>query len=336
MYHIFIKKTYTNGTVRGAYERLLQVVVKYVKGTSDDVKKMVDHAISASPSSATESPEVFKYEDYKHIKYWFEAVWQTIRNKSKGNYIDSSVLSAFMEDEFGKPISEAVKARVRSDIYSYWTDVHDSGEKLCNWTDIGLRRKDHYRRTFEERYPWLRLCEASWKVDHLWINHFRGWKKNHPELKLTETPEPANPLTVVKKTAKGPPPMIDITSSSSSDTESSDPPASIKKAIKRPPPTIDITSSSSSDTESSDPPASVKKTIKRPPPTTDIPSPSSDANCSDTSTKRQRDDEDYQTSPKRPKTKGKGIDTLIAPVGYHYDGVPAKKLRLAKVSYSYS
>ena len=29
----------------------------------------------------------------------------------------------------------------------------------------------------EEKYPWLRLCEAHWKVDQLWVSYFSTWKR---------------------------------------------------------------------------------------------------------------------------------------------------------------
>ena len=161
--------------------------------------------MTTSPGSVpgVGSPTSPTYEEYQHLKYWFEAAWQALRSKhgSKDLPVDAPIISVFMEDEFGEPISEAVKARLRGDLMAYWTDIHNAGEKLRNWTDVGLERKDHFRQTFETKYPWLRLCEASWKVDHLWINHFRTWRKGHPELATTpEKPVVPKKIVVIEST----------------------------------------------------------------------------------------------------------------------------------------
>jgi len=89
-----------------------------------------------------------------------------------------------MEDESGRPISPGIKNALRGNLTSYWNDIRQSGEELTNFTELRLVWKEHFRKTFETKYHWLRFCEAHWKVDHLWINYFGTWKKHH------NTPEP--------------------------------------------------------------------------------------------------------------------------------------------------
>ena len=131
-----------------------------------------------------------------------------------------------MEDENGEPISEEIKARVRGDVQSYWNDVHASGETLKKWSETGLQRKDDFRRTFETKYPWLRLCEAGWKVDCLWMSQFKNklWQKNATPEPKNVTPEPKTTVNTLPANAdrinKIPQADIIITSSSS-DTDSS-------------------------------------------------------------------------------------------------------------------
>ena len=140
----------------------------------------------AGLSSATKSPDPLDRTFYKHIKFWQQSTWQALRNKIKNTEIpqDSPIISIYMEDESGKPISHGNKLALRGNLFSYWNDVSRSGEELMNFTDLGLERKEHFRKTFEDMYPWLRLCEGRWKVDHLWINYFSSWKKSR------STPEP--------------------------------------------------------------------------------------------------------------------------------------------------
>ena len=286
-----------------AYQKLLDLISSNVKGVRDDVKKTLDQMIatSAGPSSLSPDagpPKTLNYEDYKHLKYWFEAVWQALRSKHNSTDLplDSSIISIFMEDELGRPISEAIKARLRGDLTSYWNDIHKTGEVLKNWTDIGLERKDHFRSTFEAKYPWLRLCEASWKVDHLWINHFRTWRKGHPE--LGATPEPAGS----KKTTPGPSASI----------------PNPKPNAKRLGSVLIIRSS---DTESSD----VATAAPKPPTAKPIPHINIESSDTDSSTgatvgsKRPVEEEDDR-NPKRQKGKGKQVEKvdIMEPTVFHH------------------
>jgi hypothetical protein len=95
-----------------------------------------------------------------------------------------------MEDESGNAVSPGVKAAVRGDLFSYWNDIRKSGEEPTNFTDLGLEWKEHFRKTFETKFSWLHLCDAQWKVDHLWINYFGSWKKSRNS--KSKSPEPSN------------------------------------------------------------------------------------------------------------------------------------------------
>ena len=294
-------RDHIDGIVRDAYGRLLEVINKSVKVMRDDTKKMSDHVIANSTGlpPTTVQPDQLDYKDYQHLKYWFEHAWQALRHQSglalKELSPDSPIISVFMEDEFGEPIPEALKSKLRGDLTAYWNDVHDTGEVLKRWSDLGLRRKDHFRKTFEAKYPWLRLCEANWKVDHLWINYFRTWRKNHPE--LGPSPEPANKHTTHRHlNIKPATPEIDITDS----------PAT---------PEIDITDSSSDTTRMNakhggrDP---VSKTTTKRPTTIDITDDSSEAG---NNAKRRRTNQEAPAS-RGDKGKGKAVD-VMEPAKFH-------------------
>lgn len=116
-------------------------------------------------------------EDFKHVRFWANKPWQKLRNNVKSDDLKLPIFSMFMEDEFGREISEDIKDTLRGDLGSYWSDIHDSGEILYNYTELGHHRKEHFRMTFESKYPWLRLCDGHWKVNQLWINYFGKWRK---------------------------------------------------------------------------------------------------------------------------------------------------------------
>lgn len=100
-----------------------------------------------------------------------------------------------MEDEHGNNISPGVKAGVRGNLFSYWLGLFE-GKVPVNWKDLDLKMKNAFRDEFEGMYPWLRLCEARWKVDHLWINYFGSWKKSHHP-----SPAPESVITSEKPSA---------------------------------------------------------------------------------------------------------------------------------------
>lgn len=202
----YIRITYR--VVREAYNDLLQTVCEKIEDTKSDVRKMVDHisGLDSIPASErTQIPLNPKRTDFDLLKYWENGPWQAIRNGTKGVKADdfaSPILSLFMEDEFGKPISDGVKDEIRGDLVGYWNDIHESGETVKNYTDLGFKRREDFRKTMEAKYPWLRLCDGHWKAKQLWINYFTTWKKNH----LPPTPAPANPKiesTASRKTKKG-------------------------------------------------------------------------------------------------------------------------------------
>lgn len=150
---------------------------------------MVDCVLSApqfnvpTPTGTTASlsniPICPKKEDYPDVKFWEQASWQVIRSGHEEHTPGSPTISIFLEDEFGNPIPPGIKKAIRDDVHSYWNEC--SPQELGNWSDIGLTTKEAFRTKFEGAYPWLRLCEGHWKVDHMWINYFSKWKNSyHP------------------------------------------------------------------------------------------------------------------------------------------------------------
>ena len=158
--------------------------------TKEEVSKITTHILSSGLSSGIDTyyaPPLDRSK-YEYLGYWEQGQWQVIQNciKAKELSIDSPVISLYMEDETSTAISPGVKNTLQGDLFSYWNDIHETGEVLKKFTELGLKRKDHFRAYLEIKYPWLHLCKAHWKVDHLWINHFRSWKK--PRLSPTLEP----------------------------------------------------------------------------------------------------------------------------------------------------
>ena len=90
-------------------------------------------------------------EDFKHIRFWANKPWQKLRNNVKSDNLKLPIFSMFMENKFGREISEDIKDTLCRDLRSYWSDIHDSGEILYNYTELGHHRKEHFRMTFESK-----------------------------------------------------------------------------------------------------------------------------------------------------------------------------------------
>lgn len=115
--------------------------------------------------------------DFEGVNFWDPEPWHAVRKPSSPLSFDAPVFSIWMEDEFGRPIPEAVRSNLREDANSYWTDMYKEGEIPVNWVDLGYARKEDFRNTMEDKYQWLRLCDGNWKTRQLWINTLKQWKK---------------------------------------------------------------------------------------------------------------------------------------------------------------
>jgi hypothetical protein len=127
--------------------------------------------------------------------------------------IDSPILSLFFEDESGNPVSDEVKDQVRGDLTAYWLDMVKDGETPCHYKGLGFKRREHYRKTMEEKYPWLWLCEGHWKVKQIWVNY---WKKSRVPLAATNN-KSGTPIEISSNTEDSSPVPIPIEVSSDED-----------------------------------------------------------------------------------------------------------------------
>ncbi|KAF9786841.1 hypothetical protein BJ322DRAFT_1019419 [Thelephora terrestris] len=145
--------------------------------------------------------------------------------------MDESVLTLFFEDETSVLVSDEVKVQVRGDLLAYWIDMANDGERLVAYNCLGLKRREDYRQTMENKYPWLRLCEGHWKVRQIWINY---WKKDRAPKPTGSKSKGKTPIEIfsdaeIPTVSKAQEAAIEIMS----DTE--DPsPASKKKKVSSP------------------------------------------------------------------------------------------------------
>ena len=170
-----------------------------INQTRDDVHKIAEHLFTGQAAQIETSsiPKDPKKEDFPGVNSWNQGPWLEIRAGTKTKEVDSPVISLFYEDEFRNPISDEVKEQVRGDIAAYWINMIREGETLTHYHSLGFKRREHYRVTMEEKYPWLRLCEGHWKVKQIWINH---WKKNRVPSPATNNKKAKTPIEISSDT----------------------------------------------------------------------------------------------------------------------------------------
>ena len=201
----------THTVARDAYSKLLDVGL-----TREDVRQLVDYVLASAhitvpidkQTDGADIPLEPLDDETKAKLWWHQGSWQAIKNRTQAKDTDanSPIISIYMVDKHGNAIPDGEKTALRRNLYSYWNElfVTQPGD-LRNHGDLSLTRKEHFRRTFEEKAPWLRLCEAHWKVDQLWVSYFSSWKRPRttPDPK-TKEPSPAMSASADKATSPAP------------------------------------------------------------------------------------------------------------------------------------
>lgn len=292
----------TDSTIRNAHDAhkvSIDTVNAAIKETKEDIGKLIELVtVLTDPAPSTILVRVgeLKFEDYKKTKYWFKAVWIDINNKRTDKHLgsESPVISLFIEDQEGNGVSEAIKERIRGDLSGHWWGMYLAGRNPDNWTKMSLEEKEIFRAKFEKLYPILRLCEAGWKVDYLWINYFTSWRRQ-----LTKH------LRELEANKKRP----ELIKAPSLNTKNSVSPAPSPEDDRHFPPTTPAP-------DHEQPPAA----------SSPIPIPISSDTGATTGSKRGRDEDEPHTAsdPKRWKGKGRAID-LMSPTQFRN---PAARMTL--------
>ena len=109
------------------------------------------------------------------------------------------------------------------DARGFWFDKFADPETrplLGPRNKIGFQMSEDFRVTLEGKYPWLRLCEASWKVAQVWQTGWSSWASTYCPanvsdndsdtdaavvvgVKRSHTDEGDHPRLVSKKSRKG-------------------------------------------------------------------------------------------------------------------------------------
>jgi len=85
------------------------------------------------------------------------------------------VLSCFLEDKEGNPISETEKAAMSSVAGAFWLSLLQKKKAPKCYRQTNLEIKLQWRALMEFNFECLRYCNSHWKVDQYWINNYSSW-----------------------------------------------------------------------------------------------------------------------------------------------------------------
>lgn len=172
-------------SIRDAYGRLLAELGSKVNESRNDIKKLIDNVSTklTGPLPGTKMPGIPLnpvQDDFPGVRFWDPSSWNALR-KGYGGETDpeTSAYSAFMEDQFGRAIPEAERSSLRSDFYSFFVELFNKGNIPAGPSRVDFTAKEEYRIIIEGKYPWLRLCDGSWKFAQAWTNTLGIWKRDH-------------------------------------------------------------------------------------------------------------------------------------------------------------
>lgn len=87
------------------------------------------------------------------------------------------ILSRFLEDKDGNPISESDKKAILAMAASFWQYLLDNDRAPKNFRQTNIEIKLQWQILMESNFECLRYCDNHWKVDQLWINYYPSWLK---------------------------------------------------------------------------------------------------------------------------------------------------------------
>lgn len=145
-------------------------------------------------------------EDWEKIQFWYKKTYLSIKDgNNQLSNIESSISALFLEDEHGRAVSDEVREAVYQDARGFLTDNAENPEtrrELHSQSKLGFRIREEFRKTLEDKYPWLRLCEGHWKVPQIWQNVWTSWAtnwtKNNPDKPLPDS-RGGSPVSVGEK-----------------------------------------------------------------------------------------------------------------------------------------
>ena len=90
----------------------------------------------------------------------------------------SPILSCFLEDKDGNPISETEKSAMFAVAGAFWLSLLQNKRAPETYRLANLEIRSQWEALMESNFECLRYCANHWKVGQLWKNNYSSWMNN--------------------------------------------------------------------------------------------------------------------------------------------------------------
>ncbi|KAF9642540.1 hypothetical protein BDM02DRAFT_3193054 [Thelephora ganbajun] len=183
------------------YDQLIDRLCKKIDDTRTNIQDLaakinkILHQDSGPTIGVPSIHSPLQEEDYPFIKYWTAGKWNTIQHPKQGTTPekgDTPVNCLFWEDEHGNIIPPSKRKAVTNDFRGFLNGKIEKGIHVGPLGSLNWDTRNKFCTFMENLHPWLRLCDAHWKVDQIWVNHYTSWESSNK-------PPQAEPVSLKRK-----------------------------------------------------------------------------------------------------------------------------------------
>jgi hypothetical protein len=92
---------------------------------------------------------------------------------------DKSIISNYMEDKHGKPVSSERASEIREVASTLWFEMVEKGCALPRWSEAAADVKSFYYGGMDENCQEMRYCHNHWKAQYLATRNYSSFYNNH-------------------------------------------------------------------------------------------------------------------------------------------------------------
>ena len=148
--------------IRDMYNTLVEGLGQKIDATKEDIRSLIQNLSIKTSTGVPDVPPAGillnpHNENFRMLKFWDSGLWKKIWSGAAAKLSENApVLSMFLEDEYGRPIPDDVKAQLLGDMQAYWKDLVCSEQiSSLNYSQISYQVREDFHTTMEGKYPFL-------------------------------------------------------------------------------------------------------------------------------------------------------------------------------------
>lgn len=155
-----------------------------VKELSQTVMSALEGATSGSPDGvgstykAVKPLEHLPRKGFPDVQYWDRASWTELRSGKAGTKPDDPVLTIFIEDAAGNPVSKSKMQAVRNHANAYFAYLWNNKRGPKDWSHTTWHVWINFVWKLEEEFEFLRYCDQHWKSEQIFMNYYPQYRSS--------------------------------------------------------------------------------------------------------------------------------------------------------------